>query len=89
MHSDFSDQQPENAHSSIRFSCEFSSKVTQDSAVQPENENLPRISTDIGIRIDSSVEHPQNAFSGIPESLEPDSNASSAIELSLRHSPLM
>jgi hypothetical protein len=56
MHSDLSDQHPENAHSSIRFSCEFSSKVTQDSAVQLKKQNLPRISTDAGMRIDSSVE---------------------------------
>jgi hypothetical protein len=65
MQSDLSDEHPENAHSSIRSSFGFSSKVTQDSAVQPENENLLRIVTEAGMRIDSSVEHPQNELSGI------------------------
>jgi hypothetical protein len=81
MHSDLSDQHPENAYSSILFNREFSSKVTHCNPVQLENENLHRISTDAGMRIDSSVEYPENALSGISQSLEPDSNASSATEL--------
>jgi hypothetical protein len=49
---DRSDEQPENARSSIRRSPESGSKVTFESNVQQRKHNRPRAVTDAGIQMD-------------------------------------
>jgi hypothetical protein len=54
MQIDVSDSQSENADSSIRMSREPDSKVTVESDLQEEKQDLPRTSTEAGMQIDLS-----------------------------------
>jgi hypothetical protein len=63
----------ENTDDSIRFNCEFDSNLTDESDSQSEKQFDSRISTLLGIKIDSSDEH-ENANDSIRVKCEFDSN---------------
>jgi hypothetical protein len=74
MQIDESDEQCQNADSSMNESLEPDSNVTVKMDSDSQKQCLPRLSTDEGMQIDDSEEHQQNADSLMEESLEPDSN---------------
>jgi Arc/MetJ-type ribon-helix-helix transcriptional regulator len=69
---DWSDEY-ENASDSIRVKCEFDSNVIDESDLQHEKQDDPRISTFFGIKIDWSDEY-ENASDSIRVKCEFDSN---------------
>jgi hypothetical protein len=71
---DGSDEQYQNADSSIRESLDSLSKLTFNKALQSKKHLSQRISTDEGIQIDRSDEQRSNADSPIRESLHSLSN---------------
>jgi hypothetical protein len=75
MEIDESEEQSQNAPSSIRESLEPASNVTLERVPHREKQYMPIISTDDGMQIDESEKHPRNASLSIQESLEPASNS--------------
>jgi hypothetical protein len=65
MQIDFSDEQNENADSSIRRRLESNSKATSESELQPKKQDLQRTSTESGIQIDLSDTQFENADSSM------------------------
>jgi hypothetical protein len=78
---DESDEQPQNASSSICKSLEFDSNVSVERELHLLKQDSQRVSTEEGIQIDESDEQQQNAESEIHESVEFDSNVSVEREL--------
>jgi HPt (histidine-containing phosphotransfer) domain-containing protein len=74
MQIDESDEQQQNAYSSIDKSLESDSNVTVERDLHSKKDHLPSVSTDEGMQIDESDEQRLNAYSSMDESLERDSN---------------
>jgi hypothetical protein len=74
MQIDESDEQLQNADSSIDESFEPDANVTVERDLHSEKDHPPSVSTEEGMQMDESDEHLENAEFSIDESFESDSN---------------